>query len=71
MGDGMDSTRSIGSDGTIYFGSDDKKQHGIGTGKLGSEPWGPKPLFGVRVACYRFRKSRLRFSVTRHCCIGE
>ncbi len=33
MVDGTDSTPSIGSDGTIYFGSDDKKLYAIGTGK--------------------------------------
>ena len=33
MGDGTDSTPFIGSDGTIYFGSDDKKLYAIGAGK--------------------------------------
>ena len=34
LGDGTDSTPSIGRDGTIYIGSDDKKLYAIG---LGSE----------------------------------
>jgi outer membrane protein assembly factor BamB len=33
MGDGTDSPPSIGSDGTIYFGSDDKKLYAIGDTK--------------------------------------
>jgi outer membrane protein assembly factor BamB len=33
MGDGTDSTPAIGRDGTIYFGSDDKKLYAFGAGK--------------------------------------
>jgi hypothetical protein len=33
MGDGTDSTPSNGSEGSIYFGSGDKKLYAIGAGK--------------------------------------